>query len=175
MVIAGLVGVVALVFALRPAPSEIPYNAQAPPIAYPASGIPTATSTTKAEPAFVRIQAPAGGIDLAIVEGDGVHVPMNLASHYPGTAQPGPRGNAVYYAHAQPGMFLGLYKLHRGDEVRTIRQDGTQLVFHVTAFRKVAFNDRSVLLPTPFGELTLLTCTTYDPYTPRFIVLATES
>jgi hypothetical protein len=30
-----------------------------------------------------------------------------------------------------------------------------------------------VLLPTAFGELTLLTCTSYDPYTPRFIVIAT--
>jgi LPXTG-site transpeptidase (sortase) family protein len=123
----------------------------------------------------VRIRAPAGGIDLAIVEGDGIHVPMNLASHYPGTAQPGPSGNAVYYAHAQPGMFLGLYSLHRGDEVRVIRQDGSLLVFHVTAFKRVSFNDRSVLSPTAFGELTLLTCTSYDPYTPRFIVIATQS
>jgi LPXTG-site transpeptidase (sortase) family protein len=100
-------------------------------------------------------------------------VPINLAAHYPGTAEPGVSGNAVYYAHAQPGMFQGLYKLHLGDEIRIDRQDGTQFVFHVIAFKKVAFNDRSVLLPTAFGELTLLTCTSYDPYTPRFIVIAT--
>jgi hypothetical protein len=109
--------------------------------------------------------------NLGLVEGDGVHVPINLAAHYPGTAEPGTTGNAVYYAHAQPGMFQGLYRLHLGDEVRVLRQDGTQLVYHVAAFKKVAFNDRSVLLPTPFGELTR---TSYDPYTPRFIVIATK-
>ncbi|MBJ7596306.1 MAG: sortase [Candidatus Dormibacteraeota bacterium] len=108
-----------------------------------------------------------------MVEGDGVHVPLNLAAHYPGTAEPGPSGNAVYYAHAQPGMFLGLYRLHLGDPVRVVQRDGTAMTFHVAAFKRVAFNDRSVLAPTPFGELTLLTCTSYDPYTPRFIVIAT--
>ena len=161
-----------MVFALRPAPAEAPFT-PAPPLALP-SGSPLSTfEATAGAVAPVRLEAPSGGINLGLVEGDGVHVPLNLAAHYPGTAEPGTTGNAVYYAHAQPGMFQGLYKLHLGDEVRVLHQDGTELVFHVTAFKKVAFNDRSVLLPTPFGELTLLTCTSYDPYTPRFIVIAT--
>jgi LPXTG-site transpeptidase (sortase) family protein len=173
MLLAAIVGVVALVFALRPAPVEAPYTPSAPPLALPSGGSLPATPSGVSEVAAVRLVAPAGGINLGLVEGDGVHVPMNLAAHYPGTAEPGATGNAVYYAHAQPGMFQGLYKLHLGDEVRVLRQDGTELVFHVAAFKKVAFNDRSVLSPTPFGELTLLTCTSYDPYTPRFIVIAT--
>jgi LPXTG-site transpeptidase (sortase) family protein len=173
MVVAAVAGVAALVFALRPAPAEAPFTPTAPPLALP-SGSPLSATTGSSGPvAPVRMEAPTGGINLALVEGDGVHVPMNLAAHYPGTAEPGTTGNAVYYAHAQPGMFQGLYKLHLGDEVRVLHQDGTAVVFHVTAFKKVAFNDRSVLLPTPFGELTLLTCTSYDPYTPRFIVIAT--
>jgi sortase A len=173
MLLAAVVGIVALVFALRPAPAEAPFTASAPPLALPSGGAITATPSAAAEIASVRLEAPAGDINLGLVEGDGVHVPMNLAAHYPGTAEPGSTGNAVYYAHAQPGMFQGLYRLHLGDEVRVLKQDGTELVFHVAAFKKVAFNDRSVLLPTAFGELTLLTCTSYDPYTPRFIVIAT--
>jgi LPXTG-site transpeptidase (sortase) family protein len=173
MAFAGAVGVVALVFALRPAPAEAPFTPSAPPLALPSGSSLPAASTSPGQVAPVRLEAPTGGINLGLVEGDGIHVPLNLAAHYPGTAEPGPTGNAVYYAHAQPGMFQGLYKLHLGDEVRVLQQDGTALVFHVTAFKKVAFNDRSVLLPTPFGELTLLTCTSYDPYTPRFIVIAT--
>lgn len=173
MAIAAIVAVAALVFALKPAPSEAPYTPSAPPLALPSGGALSATPSGTDNNPPLRLEATAGGINLRLVEGDGVHVPMNLAAHYPGTAEPGPTGNAVYYAHAQPGMFQGLYKLHLGDKIRVLRQDGTELVFHVTAFKKVAFNDRSVLLPTPFGELTLLTCTSYDPYTPRFIVIAT--
>jgi sortase A len=172
MVLSAIVGVIALVLAVRPAPAEPSYTAS-PPLALPSGGAGTSSPTASGEVAAVRIEAPTVGIDLGLVEGDGVHVPLNLAAHYPGTAEPGTAGNAVYYAHAQPGMFQGLYSLHLGDVVRVIRQDGTQLVFHVTAFEKVACYDRTVLLPTPFGELTLLTCTSYDPYTPRFIVIAT--
>ncbi len=173
MALAAIVGVVALVFALRPVPAEAPFTPSAPPLALPSGGSLSATPSGASEIAAIRIEAPSGGINLGLVEGDGVHVPMNLAAHYPGTAEPGSMGNAVYYAHAQPGMFQGLYRLRLGDIVRVLRQDGTELVFHVAAFKKVAFSDRSVLLPTPFGELTLLTCTSYDPYTPRFIVVAT--
>jgi LPXTG-site transpeptidase (sortase) family protein len=173
MAAAGAVGAVALVLALRPAPAEAPFTPSAPPLALPSGTALSALSASPGKDAPVRLEAPAGGINLGLVEGDGIHVPLNLAAHYPGTAEPGSTGNAVYYAHAQTGMFQGLYNLHLGDEVRVLHDDGTALVFHVTAFKKVAFNDRSVLLPTPFGELTLLTCTSYDPYTPRFIVIAT--
>lgn len=174
MLLAAIVGVAALVYALRPVPNEAPYAASAPPLALPSNGDSSSASpAAKGSPAPVRLEAPSGGIDLGLVEGDGVHVPLNLAAHYPGTAEPGATGNAVYYGHAQPGMFLGLFSLHLGDEIRVVMQDGTHLVFHARAFRKVAYNDRSVLSPTSFGELTLLTCTSYDPYTPRYIVIAT--
>ena len=172
MTIAAVVGAVALGVALRSTPPPVPYVASSPPLQLPSGGSITATPTAHTL-ASVRIQAPAVGIDLGLVEGDGVNVPLNLAAHYPGTAEPGETGNAVYYAHAQPGMFQGLFQLHLGDEIRILRQDGTQLVFHAASFEKVPFNDRAVLGATPFPELTLLTCTSYDPYTPRFIVIAT--
>lgn len=173
MLAAAAVGVSALILALRSTPVAPPYAASSPPLQLPAGGSPLALSSSAPALAAVRIEAPAGGIDLGLVEGDGLNVPLNLAAHYPGTAEPGSTGNAVYYAHAQPGMFQGLYKLHLGDEIRVIRQDGTQLTFHASAFKQVPYNDRAVLAPTAFPELTLLTCTSYDPYTPRFIVIAT--
>lgn len=171
MLLAIAAGVIAVVLALRPTSPAPAYTASAPPLALPSHSTATAAPASVTG-AAVRIEAPSVGIDLGVVEGDGVNVPLNLAAHYPGTAQPG-SGNAVYYAHAQPGMFQGLYQLHLGDEIRIVRQDGTQLLFHATAFKKVAYNDRSVLNATPFDEVTLLTCTSYDPYTPRYIVIAT--
>ena len=173
VVAAGLVAAGALVILARGSPPAAPYAPSAPPLA-PSSGSPReGTLAPQSQLTPVRLEAPTVGINLGVVEGDGVHVPLNLAAHYPGTAEPGTVGNAVYYAHAQPGMFLGLYSLHFGDPIRVVRLDGTQLTFHVAGFRKVPFNDRAVLSSTPYGELTLLTCTSYDPYTPRFIVIAT--
>src|ERR1017187_6150152 len=99
MVLAAIVGVVALLFALRPAPTEAPYT-PSPPLALPSGGLAVPTPGTGQEVAAVRIEAPSVGIDLGLVEGDGVHVPINLAAHYPDTAEPGSTGNAVYYAHA---------------------------------------------------------------------------
>ena len=93
--------------------------------------------------------------------------------HYPGTGWPGQGSNSVFYAHAQAGMFLGLYNLHLGDRVTAVRADGSELAYRVTAFEKVPWNDLAVLDPTAFDEMTLLTCTSYNPYTDRFIVLAT--
>lgn len=174
MAAALLIGAVALVFALQPAPSE-PAYVPSPPLQLPASGVPTATPLSAGVSATVRIIVPAGQINIGVVPGDGIHVPLNLAAHYPGTAQPGESGNAVYYAHDQRGMFLGLHRLHLDAEVRVILKDGSQLVFHVVALKVVSFNDWAVLAPTAFPELTLLTCVSYTAYEPRYIVIATET
>jgi LPXTG-site transpeptidase (sortase) family protein len=115
--------------------------------------------------------APAGGIDIPVIQGDGVTVPLHLAIHYPGTDQPGGGSNALYYAHAQPGTFQGLYRLHPGDAIEAVRSDGSILHYKAATFQQVPYNDRAVLNPTPFDEITLLTCTSYDPYTPRYIVV----
>jgi LPXTG-site transpeptidase (sortase) family protein len=174
MAVALVAGGGALVFALRPAPSEPAYVAS-PPLRLPASGVPTSTPLPAGVSVTVRIIVPAGQINIGVVPGDGIHVPIKLAAHYPGTAQPGESGNAVYYAHDQRGMFLGLHRLHLGDEVRVVLKDGSQLVFHVIALKVVSFNDWSVLAPTAFPELTLLTCVSYSAYQPRFIAIATET
>lgn len=126
-------------------------------------------------PETVRLVVPAGRVDLRVVPGDGVRVPMNLAAHYPGTSEPGGGGNSLFYAHAQPGMFLGLYSVHIGDEVRAYRADGSELVYRVRTIHRVGATDDSVLRQSPFEEVTLLTCTSYDPHTPRYIVTATPA
>jgi hypothetical protein len=41
-------------------------------------------------------------------------------------------------------MYLGLHRMRAGDEVRVILRDGSQLVFHVVAFKVVSFKDWSV-------------------------------
>ena len=57
------------------------------------------------------------GIDLTIVEGDGIDAPIGKAAHYPGTGWPGGGTNIYIYGHAQEGMFLSLWDAKKGDEV----------------------------------------------------------
>ena len=141
------------------------------PLRPPASLAPLPSASVDT-PATTRIILPAGGIDVPVREGDGVHVPLQVALHYPGTAEPGMGSNSLFYAHAQPGMFLGLYHVHLGDGITFVRADGSQLTFHVTGITRVPCDYLAVLKPTPFEHATLLTCTSYDPHTPRLIVTA---
>lgn len=173
MVLAAAGGAAALVMVLNGPHVETQADASTPPLALTPHGLHLVTAPpAPGVPLTVRLQAPTGGIDLAVVQGDGITVPLNLAVHYPGTDQPGGGGNALFYAHARPGMFQGLYRLHKGDAITAIRADGSALQYHVAALEYVPYNDLSVLQQTPYDEITLLTCTSYDSHTPRFIVIA---
>ena len=159
---------------LSPSSSPTAEPTGSEPLRPPASlaPLPSAKADT---PVTTRIVIPAGGIDVPVREGDGIHVPLQVALHYPGTAEPGMGSNSLFYAHAQPGMFLGLYRLHLGDGITFVRADGSQLTFHVTAITRVPWDDLAVLAPTGFEQATLLTCTSYDPHTPRLIVTASPA
>lgn len=120
-----------------------------------------------------RIRIPRLGIDLRIVEGDGVDAPMNKAAHYPGTGWPGGGTNIYLYAHAQTGMFLTLWDAKVGDEIFLDLGDGTSRPYVVTQVKpKVPWNALQYLDPTPLEQLTLQTSTSYTPTAPRFVVIA---
>jgi len=141
------------------APSSIP---SAPPATAPAEGI-----------VAVRIQIPRLGIDLAIVEGDGVSAPDGQAAHFPGTAWPGAGSNTYLYGHAQEGMFLPLWDARIGDEIVLSLVDGSTRCYEIERIQpETAWNDTSLLLPTEREQLTLQTSTSYTPTAPRFVVVA---
>ena len=172
MVCAAAGGAAALVLILNGPRAEVESAPVAPPLALGPAGLRPARSVIAATtPLTTRLIAPAGAIDIAVVQGDGVTVPLGLAVHYPGTDQPGGGSNALFYAHARPGMFQGLYKLHPGDAITAVRADGSEVQYHVAALEYVPYNDLNVLKATPYDEITLLTCTSYDSHTPRFIVI----
>ena len=171
MVLAAAGGAAALVLILSGPHAEVEAAPASPPLALGPAGLrPARSVTAPTVPLTVRLIAPAAGIDISVVQGDGVTVPLGLAVHYPGTAQPGGGSNALFYAHARPGMFQGLYKLRKDDSITAVRADGSELQYHVAALEYVPYNDLSVLHQTPYDEITLLTCTSYDSHTPRFIV-----
>ena len=120
-----------------------------------------------------RITIASLGIDLPIVEGDGVDAPLGKVSHYPTTSWPGGGSNTYLYAHARDGNFIKLWDARPGDAITLTLVDGSQRHYVVTEVRpKVAWNDLSGLDPTPTEQLTLQTCTSNQYTSPRFVVIA---
>ena len=120
-----------------------------------------------------RIRVERLGIDLGIVEGDGVDAPIGKAAHYPGSAWPGGGSNIYIYGHAREGMFLTLWKAQAGDVIELDLADGTQRRYIVdTVLPQVPWDAINYVQPTKTEQLTLQTSTSYHPTSPRFIVIA---
>ena len=120
-----------------------------------------------------RIQIQRLGIDLQIVDGDGIGAPIGKAAHYPESGWPGGGTNIYIYGHAQVGMFLALWKVSVGDTVVLTLVDGTQRTYIVdTVLPKVPWDALQYTAPTPTEQLTLQTSTSYHPTSPRFIAIA---
>lgn len=120
-----------------------------------------------------RIQIERLGIDLPIVEGDGIDAPLGKAAHYPGTGWPDAGTNIYLYGHARTGMFLALWDVAVGDEVVLTLVDGTQRTYVVgEVIPEVPWNALTYLDPTPTEQLTLQTSTSYHATSPRFIAIA---
>ena len=153
------------------APAASPLDA-GPPAASPSvspPGSPAVGAGIRAN----RIKIATLGIDLAVVEGDGVDTPIGKVAHYPGSAWPGGGSNIYIYGHARVGMFLPLWQIHVGDTVELDLVDGTSRTYVVTKILpKVPYDAVSYLAPTPTEQLTLQTCTSYYPTAPRFVVIA---
>lgn len=154
-------------------PSQGDLNPVTPaPTASPFPG-PTASGVSAVAIRATRIRVDRLGIDLPIVEGDGIDAPIGKAAHYPGTAWPGGGSNIYIYGHARKGMFLSLWEAKVGDEVGFLLVDGTERTYVVTTvLPKVPWNAVQYIEPTPTEQLTLQTSTSYGPTAPRFIVIA---
>lgn len=120
-----------------------------------------------------RIRIARLGIDLAVIEGDGLDAPIGKAAHYPGSAWPGGGSNIYIYGHARIGMFINLWQVKVGDQVELDLVDGTSRRYVVTQILpKVPFDAVQYLQPTSTEQLTLQTSTSYYATAPRFVVIA---
>jgi LPXTG-site transpeptidase (sortase) family protein len=148
-----------------------------PMILAPGTGlpVPSAPSTVDGEPGIRanRIRIDRLGIDLAIVQGDGIDAPIGKAAHYPSSAWPGGGSNIYIYGHARTGMFIRLWDARVGDTVQLGLVDGTTRTYVVTKILPtVPWDAVGYLEPTPTEQLTLQTSTSYYPTAPRFVVIA---
>ncbi len=120
-----------------------------------------------------RIQIARLGIDLAIVDGDGIDAPVDKAAHYPDTGWPDGQTNIYIYAHARPGMFLPLWNAAVGDRVDLLLVDGSRRSYVVDqVLPDVPWDAVQYLQPTKTEQLTLQTSTAPAESAPRFVVIA---
>ena len=120
-----------------------------------------------------RIRIDRLGINLAIIEGDGIDAPIGKAAHFPSSGWPGGGTNIYIYGHARTGMFLPLWDARKGDVIILDLVDGTSRTYVVTqVLPKVPWDAVQYLDPTPTEQLTLQTSTSYYATAPRFIVIA---
>ena len=150
-------------------PAAVP---SAPGSSAPGSSAP---STAGVEPGIQanRIKIDRLGIDLAIVQGDGIDAPIGKAAHFPSSAWPGGGSNIYIYGHARTGMFIRLWDARVGDTVQMGLVDGTTRTYVVTkVLPRVPWDAVQYLEPTPTEQLTLQTSTSYYPTAPRFVVIA---
>ena len=120
-----------------------------------------------------HIKMPDLGIDLEIVQGDGVNAPLYKAAHYPSLPWPGEGGRSLIYAHARVGMFGPLWGAHVGQTVEVDTADGHQLKYTITQyFPRWPDTDLSILQNVNHEELVLLTCTSWNVSDPRVVAIA---
>jgi LPXTG-site transpeptidase (sortase) family protein len=166
-----------------PAFSDLPLVTVAPAATRAPTASPPGTGSASASPSPTpaaergiranRIRIARLGIDLAVVEGDGVDAPIGKAAHYPGSAWPGDGSNIYIYGHARVGMFITLWQARIGDPIKLDLVDGTSRTYVVTKILpKVPYDAVTYLEPTKKEQLTLQTSTSYYDTAPRFVVIA---
>jgi sortase A len=96
--------------------------------------------------------------------------------HFPTSAYPGQRGNAVIIAHRYLNIppakdtFFNLDKVRKGDSI-DVKQNGNEYTYIVSDVRIVEKNDISVLQDTTDHQITLITCTPLWTSHQRLVVI----
>ena len=120
-----------------------------------------------------RVRIERLGIDVPIIEGDGIDAPLDSAAHFPGSGWPGDGTNIYLYAHARNGLFGRLAEAQVGDRVVLSMADGSEHTYEVATIVPAApWNAMEYVAVTPTEQLTLQTSTSESVTDPRFIVIA---
>jgi sortase A len=118
------------------------------------------------------IEIPKLGVKAAILEGTDDTALKYTVGHYPGTGNPGKKGNYVLLGHRNyvyGHYFRRIDELKPGDEV-VIKKDLETYTYTITESFVVSPEEVWVLEDTEEIMLTMITCTPVITYTDRLIV-----
>jgi sortase A len=122
---------------------------------------------------LARLEAPAIGLSVTVLEGADNRTLMRAAGHVEETAFPGEAGNIVIAGHRDT-IFRSVGNLHAGD-ILVLKTSGYTYRYRITATRIINPAEVEVLGPTAHRVLTLVTCYPFSfiGHAPqRFIVRA---
>ena len=118
------------------------------------------------------IEIPKLNVKAAILEGTDDKALKYTVGHYPGTANPGEKGNYVLLGHRNyvyGHYFRKIDELNPGDEV-IIKKDLETYIYTITESFVVSPKEVWVLDTTEEAVLTMITCTPIITYTDRLVV-----
>ncbi|MDQ3945142.1 MAG: class E sortase [Actinomycetota bacterium] len=125
-------------------------------------------------PAFGMIEIPKIGLVHPIFEGFEESQIHWGPGHWPGSAQPGARGNAVFAGHrvTHTRAFLDIDLLVPGDQIIFRTNDGT-FIYQVTDHQIVTPDATWIAKPTPDATVTLFACHPKRSAKQRYVVRGT--
>ncbi len=138
----------------------------------PAAGISEVMAPAVSGPSVARVRIARLGIDVGVVDADGISVPTADLAHLDRSGWPGQGRGIVVYGHARPGLLGDLWLARGGDIIELVTAAGTARYRVERIDPLVAWNDWSYLAPRDTERLLLETCLTSDPMAPRLVVTA---
>ncbi|MDQ6797401.1 MAG: class E sortase [Actinomycetota bacterium] len=160
-----------LLWSLKPPkPPVLPTLPTTVPLPHPV-GIPDDPYAPEPVKQIGTMQIPKIGLDHPIFEGVTLHNIDKGPSHWPGTAVPGHRGNAVFAAHrvTNDHPFRRIAELVAGDQV-IFTIDGSRTTYVVTGNLVVTPADTWIAQQTPAVTATLYACHPPGSVEQRYVV-----
>jgi sortase A len=120
-----------------------------------------------------RIQIPAIDVDSPIFQGDDWDQLKKGVGQHIGSGLPGKEGNLVLSAHNDiyGEIFRHLDKLSAGDEIN-ISTERQSYIYVISKVQVVEPTDVSVMAPTDYASITLISCYPYQVNNQRIVVFA---
>ncbi len=171
--------ITALVLPSGHTPPTSPGGAQPNDAEIPASlrpllqSLPQPVIPTQGPTQALRLVIPAINVDAPIAQGDGWEQLKKGVAQHLGTPDPGQVGNLVLSAHNDiyGEIFRHLDRLQPGDEAQVYTASQV-FTYIITGQRIVEPTEVSVMDPTPYPSLTLISCYPYLIDTQRIVVFA---
>ncbi len=123
----------------------------------------------------VKVYIPNLGRVLYVSDGEveGSHwiISQTGVSYLTTSAEPGTRGNSIIYGHNTIGVLGGLWKVHEGDSIYVIMDNGQFYKYQVFERKEIDPSQVDILSQTPDSRLTIYTCSGFLD-SARFVVVS---
>lgn len=123
----------------------------------------------------VKVYMPALGRVLYVSEGEALGsrwvISQTGVSYLTTSAEPGTVGNSIIYGHNTIGVLGGLWRVHEGDSIYVIMDNGQFYKYQVFERKEIDPSQVDILSQTPDSRLTVYTCSGFLD-SARFVVVS---